>query len=168
MQRRGTLHSPKLQHCWNLTIILFSVISRTLVRWGGGLTPLQRCSQCILQPQLTGQFPLFSEDCLFFILFYFILFLFLVLLSFFCSFKRNHLDFFDEYNLWADMSICSFQILFFFLFFFFCTHTHRHIYACTHSHKHRHTDTHNNNDNSTTTINNNNNNKWMTMTPSQI
>ena len=21
----------------------------------GGLTPLQRCSQCILQPQLTGQ-----------------------------------------------------------------------------------------------------------------
>ena len=22
---------------------------------GGGLTPLQRCSQCILQPQLTGQ-----------------------------------------------------------------------------------------------------------------
>ena len=32
---------------------LFSVISETLVRWG--LTPLQRCSQCILQPQLTGQ-----------------------------------------------------------------------------------------------------------------
>ena len=23
---------------------------------GGGLTPLQRCSQCILQPQLTGQY----------------------------------------------------------------------------------------------------------------
>ena len=23
--------------------------------WGGGLTPLQRCSQCILQPQPTGQ-----------------------------------------------------------------------------------------------------------------
>ena len=30
---------------WNAT-----VISRTLVV-GGGLTPLQRCSQCILQPQ---------------------------------------------------------------------------------------------------------------------
>ena len=23
--------------------------------WGGGLTPLQMCSQCILQPQPTGQ-----------------------------------------------------------------------------------------------------------------
>ena len=53
-QWRGTPHSPKLQHCWNLTIRLFSVISRTLVM-GGGLTPLQRCCQCILQPQLTGQ-----------------------------------------------------------------------------------------------------------------
>ena len=31
---------------------LFSVISRTLIR--GSLTPLQRCSQCILQPQPTG------------------------------------------------------------------------------------------------------------------
>ena len=28
---RGTLHSPKLQHYWNLTIRLFNVISRTLV-----------------------------------------------------------------------------------------------------------------------------------------
>ena len=28
---RGTPHSPKLQHYWNLTIRLFSVISRTLV-----------------------------------------------------------------------------------------------------------------------------------------
>ena len=54
-QWRVTPHSPKLQHCWNLTIRLFSVIFRTLVR-GGGLTPLQRCSQCILQPQLTGQY----------------------------------------------------------------------------------------------------------------
>ena len=31
-----------------------AVISRTLVG-GGGLTTLQRCSQCILQPQPTGQ-----------------------------------------------------------------------------------------------------------------
>ena len=30
-QWRGTPHSPKLQHYWNLTIRLFSVISRTLV-----------------------------------------------------------------------------------------------------------------------------------------
>ena len=35
------------------TIKLFSVISRTLI--GGGLTPLQKCSRCILQPQPTGQ-----------------------------------------------------------------------------------------------------------------
>ena len=52
-QWRGTPHSPKLQHCWNLTIRLFSVISRALV--GGGLIPLQRSSRCILQPQPTGQ-----------------------------------------------------------------------------------------------------------------
>ena len=36
-QWRGTPHSPKLQHCGNLTIRLFSVISRTLV--GGGSYP---------------------------------------------------------------------------------------------------------------------------------
>ena len=52
-QWRGTPHSSKSQHHWNLTIRLFSVISRTLIE--GGLTPLQRCSRCILQPQLTGQ-----------------------------------------------------------------------------------------------------------------
>ena len=39
-QWRGTPHSPKLQHCWNLTIRLFSVISRTLVR--GWVLPLCR------------------------------------------------------------------------------------------------------------------------------
>ena len=49
----GTPHSPKLQHYWNLTIRLFSVISRTLM--GGDLTPLQKSSRCILQPQPTGQ-----------------------------------------------------------------------------------------------------------------
>ena len=54
MAMKGYSTFPKApQHCWNLTIRLFSVISRTLVR--GGLTPLQRCSQCILQPQLTGE-----------------------------------------------------------------------------------------------------------------
>ena len=51
---RGTLHSPKLQH--HLTIRLFSVIFRTLIG-GGCLTPLQRSSHCILQPQPIGQIP---------------------------------------------------------------------------------------------------------------
>ena len=50
-QWRGTPHSPKLQHCWNPTIRLVRVISRTLI----GLTPLQMCSQCILLPQPKGQ-----------------------------------------------------------------------------------------------------------------
>ena len=36
----GTPHSPKLQHYWNVTIKLFSVIFRTLV--GGGVLPLSR------------------------------------------------------------------------------------------------------------------------------
>ena len=53
----GGLHSPKLQHYWNLNIRLFSVISRTLI--GGGLTPLQRSCQCILQPQLTGHLSIY-------------------------------------------------------------------------------------------------------------
>ena len=53
MAVKGCSAFPKLQHHWNLTIWLFSVISRTLV--GGGLTPLQRSSRCILQPQPTGQ-----------------------------------------------------------------------------------------------------------------
>ena len=42
-------------HYWNLSIRLFSVISRTHVRGGGGLTPQQMCSQCILQAQPTRQ-----------------------------------------------------------------------------------------------------------------
>ena len=41
-------HSPKFQHYRSLTIRLFSIMYRTLV-WEG-LTPLQWCSQCILQP----------------------------------------------------------------------------------------------------------------------
>ena len=53
-QWRGTPYSPKLQHCWNLTIRLFSVISRKLVGVGG-LTHLQRSIRCILQLQPTGQ-----------------------------------------------------------------------------------------------------------------
>ena len=51
---RNTPHSPKLQHYLILTIRLFSVISGTLVGGDeGGLTRLQRCSQCFLQPQST-------------------------------------------------------------------------------------------------------------------
>ena len=48
---KGVMHPQKLQDYWSLTIRLLSVISRTLVG-RGGLTPLQRWSQCILQPQL--------------------------------------------------------------------------------------------------------------------
>ena len=33
----GTLHFPKLQNYWNLTIRLYSVINRTLIRWSGVL-----------------------------------------------------------------------------------------------------------------------------------
>ena len=54
MAMKGAPHSPKLQHHWNLTIRLFSVISRTLIR-GVSLTSLQRSSRYILQPQPTGQ-----------------------------------------------------------------------------------------------------------------
>ena len=39
-QWRGTPHSPKLQQYWDLTIWLFSVISRTLIEeWGSYLSP---------------------------------------------------------------------------------------------------------------------------------
>ena len=34
---------------------LFSVISKTHIRRGGGLTHLERCSRSILQPQMTRQ-----------------------------------------------------------------------------------------------------------------
>ena len=77
-QWRSIPHSPKLQHYWSLTIRLFNVISRILVVgsnpsaemqsvysavpadwanrwWGRGITPLQRCSRCILQSQPTEQ-----------------------------------------------------------------------------------------------------------------
>ena len=43
------------QHQWKLTIRLFSVISGHSLE-GRGLTPLQRCSRCILQPQPTWQY----------------------------------------------------------------------------------------------------------------
>ena len=54
MAMKDTPHSPKLQHYWKFTIRFFNVIFSTLVA-GGGLTPLQRSSRCILQPQPTGQ-----------------------------------------------------------------------------------------------------------------
>ena len=43
-QRRGTPYSPKFQYYWNLTIRLFSILSRTLIgvcKWGD-LSTLQR------------------------------------------------------------------------------------------------------------------------------
>ena len=46
-------------HHWNLTVKLYSVINRTYM---GGLTPLLRCSWCILQPQLTGQQSIWIEN----------------------------------------------------------------------------------------------------------
>ena len=49
-QWKGTSHSPKLQHYWSLTIFFLSYPGNSL--WVG-LTPLQRCSQCIVQPQPT-------------------------------------------------------------------------------------------------------------------
>ena len=51
-QWRGTLHSQKLQHNWNHTIRLFSVVSGHSL---GGFTPLQRCSQCILHLSWPGK-----------------------------------------------------------------------------------------------------------------
>ena len=56
-QWRGTLHSPKLQHYWILTIRLFSVISRTLVGGGGGgvLTLCREAVNVFDSPQPTGQ-----------------------------------------------------------------------------------------------------------------
>ena len=52
VQWMGIPHSPKVQYYWSLTIRLFSVISRILIgEWA--LNPLQRSSQCILQPQPT-------------------------------------------------------------------------------------------------------------------
>ena len=53
-QWRCAPDSPEPQHHWNITLRLFSIISRTLI--GGGLIPMQRCSQCILlQHRPTGQ-----------------------------------------------------------------------------------------------------------------
>ena len=53
MAMKGAPYSPKPQDYGDLTIRLFSVIIRTIIG-GGDLTRLQRCSQSILQPQLTG------------------------------------------------------------------------------------------------------------------
>ena len=47
MVAKGTPHSPKIKHYWNLTIRLLTVITRTLV--GGAL------SLCILQLKPTGR-----------------------------------------------------------------------------------------------------------------
>ena len=54
-QWRGTPYPPKLQHYWNLSIRLFSVIIQD-THWGS-FTPRLRCSRCILRPQTTGPDP---------------------------------------------------------------------------------------------------------------
>ena len=54
MAMKGYLHSPKLQHHWNLTIRLFRVIPKTLVG-GGGVLPLLRGAVAVLySPSLLG------------------------------------------------------------------------------------------------------------------
>ena len=64
-QWMSTPYFHKFQHYWNLPFRLFSVISRTLFG-GGGLTFLQGCSRCVLQPQLIGLDNLmtYSRHCL--------------------------------------------------------------------------------------------------------
>ena len=53
------MHSPKLQHCWNITIGFFNVINRTLV---GDLISLLKCSWCILPPpQPTGSLKILAS-----------------------------------------------------------------------------------------------------------
>ena len=54
MAMKGYSAFPRFQHYWGLIIRWFNVITRTFM--GYSLSPLQRCSQCILQPQLTGLF----------------------------------------------------------------------------------------------------------------
>ena len=54
MAMKEAPHFPKLQHNWNLTIKVFSNISWKLIE-SGGLTPLQKFSRCILQPQPNGK-----------------------------------------------------------------------------------------------------------------
>ena len=53
-QWRGIPHSPKLQHCWNLTIRLFSVISRTLV-WGWVLPLCRKAVGVFYSPSRLGK-----------------------------------------------------------------------------------------------------------------
>ena len=54
MAMKGYTAFPKAPASLNFIIRLFSAISRTMVA-GGVLTPLQKCSRCILNPQPTGQ-----------------------------------------------------------------------------------------------------------------
>ena len=57
-QWRGTMHSPKPQHYWNLTIRLFSIISRTLI-----LAPLQRSSVYSTAPADWARKKTWSKEC---------------------------------------------------------------------------------------------------------
>ena len=55
---RVSLHFPKLQYYWSLTIRSFNVINRTFVFWGGSLTPLPRCWLIVL-----GEFKKWIQNC---------------------------------------------------------------------------------------------------------
>ena len=60
-QLRGTPHSPKLQHYWNLTIRLFSVIQDT--RWWSVLSFCRGVVGVFYSPSRLGIFFLFSSYC---------------------------------------------------------------------------------------------------------
>ena len=63
MAMNGCSAFPKAPTSLEPTIRSFSVTSKTLIggrSLGVGLTPLQRCCQCILQPQPTGQSSIWS------------------------------------------------------------------------------------------------------------
>ena len=106
MAMKGYSAFPKLQHCWNLTIRLFSVIFRTLVMG----------SQFILQPQLTGQYSFLEDtgkmrESWYFLFFQFSIFTFWSASSFLLL---TRLDLFLIYNSQVVLRINSF------FFFFYC------------------------------------------------
>ena len=45
-------------------IVFFFFLSYPGIHWGEGLTPLQRCSRCILQTEPTSQIPVFLQGLL--------------------------------------------------------------------------------------------------------
>ena len=60
--KKGTLHSTKLQHYWNLTNRLFSVISRTPVVCGGVLPLYRDAVGVFCSPSQLGQDQISKEN----------------------------------------------------------------------------------------------------------